>query len=319
MRIVFMGTPDFAVDSLAALVESSDHEIVAVITQPDRPKGRGQKVLMTPVKEYALEKNLVVLQPAKIRTPEFIEELKVLAPELIVVVAFGQFLPKEILELPKYGCINVHASLLPKYRGAAPIHYAVMNGEKESGVTIMRMDKGMDTGAMLAKVATYIGEDMTMGELHNELKVAGAHLLLEVIRGLEDGTIKDMPQNDAEATYASLLDKEIEKIEWSKSASEIHNKVRGLNPWPGAYTLLPDGRKLKIWQTRVMTKENAGTKPGTVVAFSKEGFIVACGNGCLEVIEVQPESKKKMPADVYCNGYKMKLGEILSLEVQNNG
>lgn len=319
MRIVFMGTPDFAVDSLAALVESSDHEIVAVITQPDRPKGRGQKVLMTPVKEYALEKNLVVLQPAKIRTPEFIEELKVLAPELIVVVAFGQFLPKEILELPKYGCINVHASLLPKYRGAAPIHYAVMNGEKESGVTIMRMDKGMDTGAMLAKVATYIGEDMTMGELHNELKVAGAHLLLEVIRGIEDGTIKDMPQNDAEATYASLLDKEIEKIEWSKSASEIHNKVRGLNPWPGAYTLLPDGRKLKIWQTRVMTKENAGTKPGTVVAFSKEGFIVACGNGCLEVIEVQPESKKKMPADVYCNGYKMKLGEILSLEVQNNG
>ena len=319
MRIVFMGTPDFAVDSLAALVESSDHEIVAVITQPDRPKGRGQKVLMTPVKEYALEKNLVVLQPAKIRTPEFIEELKVLAPELIVVVAFGQFLPKEILELPKYGCINVHASLLPKYRGAAPIHYAVMNGEKESGVTIMRMDKGMDTGAMLAKVATYIGEDMTMGELHDELKVAGAHLLLEVIRGIEDGTIKDMPQNDAEATYASLLDKEIEKIEWSKSASEIHNKVRGLNPWPGAYTLLPDGRKLKIWQTRVMTKENAGTKPGTVVAFSKEGFIVACGNGCLEVIEVQPESKKKMPADVYCNGYKMKLGEILSLEVQNNG
>lgn len=319
MRIVFMGTPDFAVDSLAALVESSDHEIVAVITQPDRPKGRGQKVLMTPVKEYALEKNLVVLQPAKIRTPEFIEELKVLAPELIVVVAFGQFLPKEILELPKYGCINVHASLLPKYRGAAPIHYAVMNGEKESGVTIMRMDKGMDTGAMLAKVATYIGEDMTMGELHNELKVAGAHLLLEVIRGLEDGTIKDMPQNDAEATYASLLDKEIEKIEWSKSASEIHNKVRGLNPWPGAYTLLPDGRKLKIWQTRVMTKEYSGTKPGTVVAFSKEGFIVACGNGCLEVIEVQPESKKKMPADVYCNGYKMKLGEILSFEVQNNG
>ncbi|NCD07916.1 MAG: methionyl-tRNA formyltransferase [Negativicutes bacterium] len=319
MRIVFMGTPEFAVDSLAALVESSDHEIVAVITQPDRPKGRGQKVLMTPVKEYALEKNLVVLQPAKIRTPEFIEELRALAPELIVVVAFGQFLPKEILELPKYGCINVHASLLPKYRGAAPIHYAVMNGEKESGVTIMRMDKGMDTGAMLAKVATCIGEDMTMGELHNELKVAGAQLLLEVIRGLETGTIKDMPQNDAEATYASLLDKEIEKIEWSKSASEIHNKVRGLNPWPGAYTLLADGKKLKIWQTRVVVKEYAGTKPGTVAGFSKEGFIVACGNGSLEVIEVQPESKKKMPAAVYCNGYKMKLGEILSFEVQNNG
>ena len=319
MRIVFMGTPEFAVDSLAALVESSDHEIVAVITQPDRPKGRGQKVLMTPVKEYALEKNLVVLQPAKIRTPEFIEELRALAPELIVVVAFGQFLPKEILQLPKYGCINVHASLLPKYRGAAPIHYAVMNGEKESGVTIMRMDKGMDTGAMLAKVAASIGENMTMGELHNELKVAGAQLLLEVIRGLEDGTIKDMPQNDAEATYASLLDKEIEKIEWAKSALEIHNKVRGLNPWPGAYTLLSDGRKLKIWQTRVVANECIGTKPGTVVAFSKEGFIVACGNGCLEVIEVQPESKKKMPADVYFNGYKMKIGEILSFEVLNNG
>ena len=203
MRIVFMGSPEFAVDSLKALVEASQHEVVAVITQPDRPKGRGQKVLMTAVKEYALTKKLPVLQPAKIRTQEFVEELKALKPELIVVVAFGQFLPKDILQMPKYGCINVHASLLPKYRGAAPIHYAIMNGEKESGVTIMMMDEGMDTGAMLAKSVTAISDDMTMGVLHDQLKIAGAKLLLDVVEGLEKGTIKPVPQNNEEATYAS--------------------------------------------------------------------------------------------------------------------
>ena len=315
MRIVFMGSPEFAVDSLKALVEASQHEVVAVITQPDRPKGRGQKVLMTAVKEYALTKNLPVLQPAKIRAQEFVEELKALEPELIVVVAFGQFLPKDILQMPKYGCINVHASLLPKYRGAAPIHYAIMNGEKETGVTIMMMDVGMDTGDMLAKSVTQISSDMTMGVLHDQLKIDGAKLLLDVVEGLEKGTIKPVPQNDDEATYASLLDKEIEKIEWDRTAQEIHDKVRGLNPWPGAHSILPDGRNLKIWQTLVVEREYPGVRPGTIVELTKNGFIVVCGKACLEVLEVQPESKKKMAADVFCNGYKIKSGEILSLEV----
>ncbi len=315
MRIVFMGSPDFAVDSLAALAENSQHEVVAVITQPDRPKGRGQKVLMTAVKEYALTKKIPVLQPIKIRAKEFVEELSSLEPELIVVVAFGQFLPKDILQMPKYGCINVHASLLPKYRGAAPIHYAIMNGEKQSGVTIMMMDEGMDTGDMLAKTVTNISDDMTMGVLHDQLKIAGAKLLLEVVEGLGKGTIKAIPQNNAEATYASLLDKKIEQIEWKNTAQEIHNKVRGLNPWPGAHTLLPDGRSLKIWQTKVVSKEFPDAKPGTIVELTKNGFLVVCGQECLEVTEVQPESKKKMAADVFCNGYKIKMGEILSVEV----
>lgn len=315
MRIVFMGSPDFAVDSLAALTENSQHEVVAVITQPDRPKGRGQKVLMTAVKEYALTKKIPVLQPIKIRAKEFVEELSSLEPELIVVVAFGQFLPKDILQMPKYGCINVHASLLPKYRGAAPIHYAIMNGEKQSGVTIMMMDEGMDTGDMLAKTVTNISDDMTMGVLHDQLKIAGAKLLLEVVEGLGKGTIKAIPQNNAEATYASLLDKKIEQIEWKNTAQEIHNKVRGLNPWPGAHTLLPDGRSLKIWQTKVVSKEFPDAKPGTIVELTKNGFLVVCGQECLEVTEVQPESKKKMAADVFCNGYKIKMGEILSVEV----
>ncbi|MGE4589390.1 MAG: methionyl-tRNA formyltransferase [Acidaminococcaceae bacterium] len=315
MRIVFMGSPEFAVDSLKALVENSKHEVVAVITQPDRPKGRGQKVLMTAVKEYAMTKSLPVLQPLKIRTKEFIEELKALKPELIVVVAFGQFLPKDILHMPTYGCINVHASLLPKYRGAAPIHYAIMNGEKETGVTIMMMDEGMDTGAMLAKAAVNISDEMTMGVLHDQLKTAGAELLLSVVEGLEKGTIKPIPQNNAEATYASLLDKKIEVIEWTSTAEEIHNKVRGLNPWPGAHSFLPDGRNLKIWQTMVTEKEYPGIKPGTIIEFTRKGFLVVCGKGSLEIIEVQPASKKKMAADVFCNGYKIKLGEILPIEV----
>ncbi|MGL5207528.1 MAG: methionyl-tRNA formyltransferase [Acidaminococcaceae bacterium] len=314
MRIVFMGSPDFAVDSLAALTENSQHELVAVITQPDRPKGRGQKVLMTAVKEYALNKKIPVLQPTKIRTKEFVEELRALRPELIVVVAFGQFLPKDILQMPKHGCINVHASLLPKYRGAAPIHYAIMNGEKETGVTIMMMDEGMDTGAMLAKTVTQISGDMTMGVLHDQLKIAGAKLLIEVVEKLGKGTIEAVPQNNEEASYASLLDKKIEKIEWSNTAQEIHDKVRGLNPWPGAHTLLPDGRNLKIWKTKVVSKDYSDTRPGTIVELTKQGFLVACGKDSLEVNEVQPESKKKMAADVFCNGYKIKMGEILSVE-----
>lgn len=310
MRIVFMGTPDFAVGSLQALCESGKHEIVGVVTQPDRPKGRGNKMLMTPVKEYALEQGLTVYQPQKVKTPEFVQTLRELQPELIVVAAFGQFLSREILELPPHGCINVHASLLPKYRGAAPIQYAIIKGEKESGVTIMQMDIGMDTGAMLEKVVVPITENTTMGELHDALREQGAALLLKVIDDIASGTAVAEPQNDAEATYATLLDRSMEHIEWTKSAQEVHNLIRGFNPAPSTFTKLPNGKSLKIWGSR-LTEKKSEAAAGTVVEAGKHSFFVACGSGVLEITEVQPESKKRMAAQVFLNGRGVTEGDIL--------
>lgn len=311
MRIVFMGTPDFAVGSLQALCESGKHEILAVVTQPDRPKGRGNKLLQTPVKEYALEQGLTVYQPQKVKTPEFVELLHELQPELIVVAAFGQFLSKEILELPKYGCINVHASLLPKYRGAAPIQYAIIKGEKESGVTIMQMDIGMDTGAMLDKVVVPIAENTTMGELHDALREQGAALLLEVIDKIATGTAVAEPQDDAQATYATLLDRSMEHIDWSKKAQEVHNLIRGFNPAPSTFTKLPNGKSLKIWGSK-MTDKSSAAAAGTVIETGKHSFFVACGEGVLEITEVQPESKKRMPAQVFLNGRGVQEGDLLA-------
>lgn len=311
MRIVFMGTPDFAVGSLQALCESGKHEILAVVTQPDRPKGRGNKLLQTPVKEYALEQGLTVYQPQKVKTPEFVELLHELQPELIVVAAFGQFLSKEILELPKYGCINVHASLLPKYRGAAPIQYAIIKGEKESGVTIMQMDIGMDTGAMLDKVVVPIEENTTMGELHDALREQGAALLLEVIDKIAAGTAVAEPQDDAQATYATLLDRSMEHIDWSKTAQEVHNLIRGFNPAPSTFTKLPNGKSLKIWGSK-MTGKSSAAAAGTVIETGKHSFFVACGEGVLEITEVQPESKKRMPAQVFLNGRGVQEGDLLA-------
>ncbi|MEE1193591.1 MAG: methionyl-tRNA formyltransferase, partial [Phascolarctobacterium sp.] len=287
MRIVFMGTPDFAVGSLQALAECGKYEIVGVVTQPDRPKGRGNKMLMTPVKEYALSKGYEVYQPQKVKTPEFVQILRDMQPDLIVVAAFGQFLSQEILSMPKYGCINVHASLLPKYRGAAPIQYAIIKGESESGVTIMQMDIGMDTGAMLDKVVVPIGGDTTMGELHDELKVKGAELLLTVIEKIEAGTVVAEPQDNDEATYATLLDRSMERIDWTKSAQEVHNLIRGFNPAPSTFTKLPNGKSLKIWCS-LMTYKNTTAVPGTVIELSKHSFFVACGSGVLEITELQP-------------------------------
>ena len=313
MRIVFMGTPDFAVGSLKALCECGKHEIVGVITQPDRPKGRGNKMLMTPVKEYALEQGYEVYQPEKVKTPEFVQILRSMQPELVVVAAFGQFLSQEILTMPKYGCINVHASLLPKYRGAAPIQYAIIKGEKESGVTIMQMDIGMDTGAMLDKVVVPIGENTTMGELHDELKEKGAQLLLEVIEKIEAGTAVAEPQTNDEATYATLLDRSMERIDWTKPAQDVHNLIRGFNPAPSTFTTLPNGKNLKLWCSR-MTDKTADAKPGTVVEISKRSFFVACGSGVLEITELQPESKKRMPAQVFINGRGVQLGDVLGAQ-----
>lgn len=311
MRIVFMGTPDFAVGSLQALCESGKHEILAVVTQPDRPKGRGNKLLQTPVKEYALEQGLTVYQPQKVKAPEFVELLHELQPELIVVAAFGQFLSKEILELPKYGCINVHASLLPKYRGAAPIQYAIIKGEKESGVTIMQMDIGMDTGAMLDKVVVPIAENTTMGELHDALREQGATLLLQVIDKIATGTAVAEPQDDAQATYATLLDRSMEHIDWSKTAQEVHNLIRGFNPAPSTFTKLPNGKSLKIWGSK-MTDKSSAAAAGTVIETGKHSFFVACGEGVLEITEVQPESKKRMPAQVFLNGRGVQEGDLLA-------
>lgn len=311
MRIVFMGTPDFAVGSLQALCESGKHEILAVVTQPDRPKGRGNKLLQTPVKEYALAQGLTVYQPQKVKTPEFVELLHELQPELIVVAAFGQFLSKEILELPKYGCINVHASLLPKYRGAAPIQYAIIKGEKESGVTIMQMDIGMDTGAMLDKVVVPIAENTTMGELHDALREQGAALLLEVIDKIATGTAVAEPQDNEQATYATLLDRSMEHIDWSKTAQEVHNLIRGFNPAPSTFTKLPNGKSLKIWGSK-MTDKSSAAAAGTVIATGKHSFFVACGEGVLEITEVQPESKKRMPAQVFLNGRGVQEGDLLA-------
>lgn len=311
MRIVFMGTPDFAVGSLQALCESGKHEILAVVTQPDRPKGRGNKLLQTPVKEYALAQGLTVYQPQKVKTLEFVELLHELQPELIVVAAFGQFLSKEILELPKYGCINVHASLLPKYRGAAPIQYAIIKGEKESGVTIMQMDIGMDTGAMLDKVVVPIEENTTMGELHDALREQGATLLLQVIDKIAAGTAVAEPQNNEQATYATLLDRSMEHIDWSKTAQEVHNLIRGFNPAPSTFTKLPNGKSLKIWGSK-MTGKSSAAAAGTVIETGKHSFFVACGEGVLEITEVQPESKKRMPAQVFLNGRGVQEGDLLA-------
>lgn len=312
MRIVFMGTPDFAVGSLEALHECGRYEIAGVVTQPDRPQGRGRKTAGTPVKEYALQNNYEVYQPQKVKTPEFVEILRGLQPDLIVVAAFGQILSREILELPRYGCINVHASLLPKYRGAAPIHYAIMNGEQESGVTIMQMDAGMDTGAMLAKVTVPIGENTTMGELHDALRARGAALLLEVMEKIFTGTIQPVAQDDAQATYATLLKREMERIDWRKSAQEVHNLIRAFNPAPSAYTLLPNKKQLKIFAS-LLTERAADAAPGTVVEIAKKSFFVACGSGVLEITEVQPEAKKRMPAQVFLNGRGVQAGDVLGI------
>ena len=235
MRIVFMGTPDFAVPTLTALIEGG-HEVVAVVTQPDKPKGRGKAVLMTPVKEKAIEYEIPVYQPVKVRDPEFVELLKTLAPDAIVVVAFGQILPKSILDLPKYGCVNVHASLLPKYRGAAPIQWAVIDGEKESGVTTMMMDVGLDTGDMLEQKAIPLDEKETGGSLFDKLSALGGSMILSTLKGLENGTITRTPQGESGTSYAKMLTKEMGHIDWTKDAVSIERLVRGLNPWPSAYT-----------------------------------------------------------------------------------
>lgn len=318
MKIVFMGTPDFAVPSLEALLNAG-HQVAGVVTQPDRPKGRGQKLAPPPVKVAALEAGLDVFQPEKIKTPEFLALLKTIAPELIVVAAFGQLLPEEILNLPQYGCVNVHASLLPKYRGAAPIHWAVINGEPETGVTIMQMERGLDTGDMINSTAIPIMSDDTTGAVHDKLALLGAQLLVRTVSDISSGTAERTPQNHQLSTYAQLLNKETEKIDWSKSSMDIYNLIRGLNPWPGAFTLIGD-KVLKVWGSKACTidwipgpiPELTVYPPGQILGHIPDvGFAVATGNGCLALTEVQLQGSRRMSALDFIRGHQLTKGTVL--------
>lgn len=303
-----MGTPDFAVPCLEALIRS-EHEVVAVFTQPDKKRGRGYKLAPPPVKELALRHKIPVFQPETLNDEEVFRVVSGLAPDLIVVVAYGKILPKAILKLPERGCINVHGSLLPKYRGAAPIQWAVLNGEKVTGVTTMRMDEGLDTGDILLKAETQIGENETSGELFDRLSAMGAELLMETLQGLENGDIIREKQDDQKATYAPMLNKSLSKIDWNKPAAEVHNLVRGLNPWPVAETTL-DGRILKIYKTKPALLEDKSAHSGKVASLTP--FVVACGGGsAVEVLELQLESKKRMSSADFVRGYKLGVGAIL--------
>lgn len=309
MKIVFMGTPDFAVPTLEALVQGG-HEVLAVVTQPDKPKGRGKAVLMTPVKEKALEYQIPVYQPVRIKKDEeFFEILKQLNPEAIVVTAFGQILPERILTLPKYGCFNVHASLLPKYRGAAPIQWAVINGDKESGVTTMQMDVGMDTGDMLEKIVVTLDPKETGGSLFDRLSTAGGELILSTLQKAEAGTLTPVKQPEEEATYAGMLTKALGQIDWTKDAAVIERLIRGLNPWPSAYTSY-EGKTLKLWDADVVTEKSEAV-PGTVVRVEKDSFYVQTGSDLLKINELQLEGKKRMDSAAFLRGYPMTEGTVL--------
>lgn len=302
MRIVYMGTPDFAVPCLEHIL-AAGHEIPAVFTQPDKPKGRGYTLTPPPVKVCALSHGIEVFQPKTLRDGEAVQILKELAPDAVVVVAYGKILPKEILELPPFGCINVHASLLPKYRGAAPIQWSVLNGEQESGVTVMYMDEGLDTGDVLMKKMVGIGPDETAGELHDKLSAAGAELIVQALSAVGDGTARREKQEESLACYAPMLDKTLCRIDWGKTAQQVHNQVRGLNPWPVALSSV-HGKNIKIFGTRPGTEQ--GT-PGTVLSCSP--LTVACGEGSVALTEIQLEGKKKMSADDFLRGHQLKPGD----------
>ena len=308
MKIVFMGTPDFAVGALEALVEAG-HEVVAVVTQPDKPKGRGKEMQQTPVKACALKHNIEVFQPVKIKTPEAVEVLKGYGADLFVVAAFGQILPQSILDMPKYGCINVHASLLPKYRGAAPIQWAVINGDPVTGVTIQQMDIGVDTGDIIVTKELAIAEDETGGGLFDKLAVVGAEACIEALTQIENGTATRTPQNHEEATHVSMISKEFGLIDWNKSAAEIERLIRGLNPWPSAYTKL-DGKTFKIWKAKVVSEENE-YEAGCIIRVDKGAMEVQTGKGVLSLLEVQLEGKKRMEVDAFLRGYHVEQGVFL--------
>lgn len=312
MKVVYMGTPDFAVGALEALIEAG-HQVTAVVTQPDKPKGRGKEVQMSPVKACALKYNIPVLQPVKIKEAEAVETLRTYQADIFVVAAFGQILSEEILAMPKYGCVNIHASLLPKYRGAGPIQWAIINGEKITGVTIMRMDKGLDTGDMLFQKEVAIAPDETADTLHDKLAEAGARLIVEALAKIEAGDATPVKQKDEESCYAKMLTKAMGRIDWQMEAKKLDCLIRGLISWPGASTIFR-GKTLKIWKEEVVSEQDGfSTKaqPGTVVRVEKDAFYVQTGKGILKILEVQPEGKKRMAVKDFLLGYPVKAGETL--------
>ena len=307
-RVIFMGTPEFAVPCLAAL--AAECEVLGVVTQPDKPRGRGKKLQPTPVKAWAVVHDLPVWQPQKVKTAEFTQFLAAQKPDLIVVVAFGQILSQAILDIPPYGCINVHASLLPRYRGAAPMQWCIINGEQETGVTTMFMDAGLDTGDMLLRETLSIGPDTTLAEVHDSLMAMGAQVLMQTLQELAAGTLKRTPQT-GESNYAPMLTKETGHIDWRKPAQQVHNLVRGLDSWPGAYTYL-GAEKYKIWRTQ-LTDVQSTAVPGTIVAADKgQGLLVATGAGVLRVLELQAPGKKRMATADYLNGHGFTLPACFS-------
>lgn len=308
MRVIFMGTPDFAVPSLEALL--TKHEVVLVVTQPDKPKGRGKKMVPTPVKACALEHGIPVLQPEKVKEPEFVERLRSYEPDLIAVTAFGQILSEPILEMPKYGCINVHGSLLPKYRGAAPMQWSIIDGEKVTGITTMYMAKGLDSGDMLLKAEVEITDEDTFATIHDKMAVTGANLLLDTLDQLEAGTLERIPQDHDAATYAPMITKETGHIDWSKNRQDIINLIRGLNPVPAAYSIYEE-EVLKIFGAVPSDVEADGAVNGEIVAVTKKGFVVKCGDGCLLITEVQARGGKRMMTDAYLRGHAVKEGILL--------
>lgn len=300
MRIVFMGTPEFAVPSLEALLQSEDI-VVGVVTQPDKPKGRGQTMATSPIKQLAEKADVPILQPLKMKDPAFLDALRAWQPDLIAVTAFGRILPPVVLDLPPNGCVNVHGSLLPKYRGAGPIQWAVINGEDETGITTMLMDAGMDTGAMLLQERVPIDSEDTAGSLSEKLAKVGGPLLIETIRRLKAGTITPRQQDNSEATMAPLLEKEMGQIDWNSTATEIANRVRGLSPWPGAFTHV-DQERWTIWKAKALL-DSTSTEPGTAVAVTKDALHIATGRGLLAITELQPANSRRMTVQQYLAGH----------------
>ena len=314
MKIVFMGTPEFAVGALEKIIEAG-HQVVSVVTQPDKPKGRGKELQMTPVKICAMAHAIPVFQPVKIKAPEAVKILREYEADIFVVAAFGQILSEEILAMPKYGCVNIHASLLPKYRGAGPIQWAIIDGEKKTGVTIMQMDKGLDTGDMLLQKEVEIDKRETGDSLHDKLAAAGAELIVEALPQIEAGKLTPRRQNDEESCYAKMLHKSMGKIDWNMPAEMLDCRIRGLLSWPGAYTVFR-GKNLKIWEEEPvlpgeLLAEPLEAEPGGIVRVEKDAFYVQCGDGILKVLSVQMEGKKRMSVRDFLLGYPMKPGEHL--------
>ena len=316
MKVVFMGTPDFAVDALQAIIEAG-HEVTAVVTQPDKPKGRGKEMQATPVKTCALEHHIPVFQPVKVKEPEAVETLRSYEADIFVVVAFGQILSEEILQMPKYGCVNIHASLLPKYRGAGPIQWAIIDGEKETGITIQQMDKGVDTGDILFQSVVPIDAKETGESLFEKLAKAGAALIVEALPKIEAGEVTPRKQDESQASHAKMLQKSMSRIDWNRKAAELDCLIRGMISWPGASSGY-HGKTLKIWQQEPVTKDQlpaealAGAEPGTVIAVEKDAIYVQTGEGALKLTEVQLEGKKRMAVKDFLLGYPVQPGEMLA-------